>query len=637
MAEVLLYGIIGDAYDKLDASTVTTTIRASTGPLSVRINSPGGFVMEGLAIIAALRSYQGKVTVHIDGLAASMASAIAMVGDEVIMAESSLMMIHRPWDSSIGHADQLRADADKLEKIEAQLVSIYCKRTGIPEGDLKAMMAQETWFSAEEALAAGFATSIEAPLKIAARARASGFGFRHVPDFLKQQEASMPEQNDTTGAVALERTRISSIMALGTKHRIPETLTQDLVTRGINLEQASAAILDHLAAEGDRAGIGHTHGSGAGCHHTTLDNPAIYGEAIRDALVAKISGRAATGPASDFQAMSVTDMARDWLARGGVRDVNRIAADRVVSMAMQSRPQGSWGASGSFGGMHTTSDFPDLIGGAAEKYLIDRYVLQQSPLKQLARQASRSNFLTQYGVLIDGGLGPLDTVNEAGEFKNRTLNTRKEGYALRTYGNMLAVSRQMLVNDSLNALADVLNIMAGDAAETEAIVLAAIINNYVMSDGKPLFHASHGNLAPVGAVPSIATLDAGRLAMRSQRTASGGLIDAKPKFLLVPVALETLAETLVSSSIAPAAVDMVNPFSNRLTPIADPRLTSTSWYLFADPTMNPALEYAYLNGQAAPSIDSQDGWRVDGVEWRVRHDFGAGALDARLAWKNPGA
>ncbi|MFV3577855.1 Clp protease ClpP, partial [Mycobacterium tuberculosis] len=89
-----------------------------------------------------------------------MASAIAMVGDETIMAESGLMMVHKPWDSSIGNADDLRRDAAKLDRIEAQLIGIYAKRTGLPEGDLAQMLAAETWMTPDEALAKRFVTSI---------------------------------------------------------------------------------------------------------------------------------------------------------------------------------------------------------------------------------------------------------------------------------------------------------------------------------------------------------------------------------------------------------------------------------------------------------------------------------------------
>ncbi len=637
MAEIILYGIIGDPFDKLDAKRIAPLIRAASGPLTLRINSPGGYVMEGLAIIAAIRDYRGKVTAYVDGLAASMASTIAAACDEVVMAEASMLMIHNPWDCACGDAPELRAAADQLDRIRDQLVGIYAKRAGLDAPALVAMLDAETWMTADQAVELGFADRIAPDLKIAAMANVTAFGFRNPPEQLKETTVTVPS-NDTAQAVTLERTRISTIMALGTKHRLPNTLTQDLIDRGIPLADARASILDHLAAEGDRQGIGH--GAGSGAHNsTTLDNPATYGAAVRDALVAKISGRAAEGAAAEFQGMAPVDIARDYLSRNGVRDVMRMSPDRVLNTAMTSRSHaGSWGMGSNIGGMHTTSDFPDLVGGAAEKYLIDRYIILQSPLKKLGRQSTRANFLMQYGVQMDGGLGALDTVDEAGEFKNRSLSTRKEGYALKTYGNLFSVSRQMLVNDSLGALGEILNIMAQDAADTEALVLAAIINNYVMLDGKAWFHAEHKNLAPAGSLLSIDSLDQGRMAMRSQKTASGGLIDAKPKYLVVPVALETKAEVLVASTIAPTSTADVNVFAGKLEVIADPRLTNpTAWFLFADPNFSPALEYAYLNGQATPFTDSQDGWRVDGTEYKVRHDFGAGALDSRLAWKNPGA
>lgn len=633
MAEILLYGVVGDTFDKLDAATVTAAIRASSGPLAVRINSPGGYVMEGLAIIQALREYPAKVTIHIDGLAASMASAIAMVGAETIMAESALMMVHKPWDSSIGNADDLRRDAAKLDRIEQQLIGIYAKRTGLPEGELAGMLAAETWMTPAEALEKGFVTSVAAPLKIAAMADVSACGFRHVPDSLKQQD---PDMTDTATAVAAERTRISTIMALCDKHRLPSDFSRALIDGGRTLDQARETILDQLAAQGDALNIGHNSPTG----HVTLDNPATYGDAIKGALVAKISGRSATGPATEFQGMSVVDMARDFLARSGERDVLRMNPDRVINLAMQPRASGrGWGMGANIGAPHTTSDFPDLVGGAAETYLIDRYRLQQSPLKLLARRRDRANFLMQYGVQV-GGFGALDQVNEAGEFKNRTIDTRKEGYKLDTFGNMFTVSRQMLVNDHLGALADVLTIMAGGAAETEATILASLVNsNIKLGDGKAWFHADHGNLASPGVTISVDAFDAGRLAMRSQKDVSGGgLIDANPKFLLVPVSLQTKAETLVASTIAPTTTNDVNPFAGKLTPIADPRLTSsTAWYLFADPDFSPALQYSYLDGRDAPFTDSQEGWRVDGTEYKVRHDFGAGVMDHRMAWKNPGA
>lgn len=630
MDELLLYGVIGDPFDKLDAATLVPRIRASTGTLSIRINSPGGFVLDGLATVEAIRNYRGKVTAYVDGLAASMASVIAMVCDEVVMAESSLMMIHRPWDASIGHADDLRKDAAKLDKIEAQLVGIYAKRTGIAETDLSVMLAAETWLTAQEAVDQGFANSISESLKLAAMADVSACGFRHPPAQLKDTTMT-----DTATAVADERARIATIMTLCDKHRLPGDFSRALIEKGTALPQARELILDRLATESDALNIGHSFGG-----HTTLDNPETYGDALRDAMVAKISGKAAEGPAAEFRGMSVVDMARDFLGRKGQRDVHRISPDRVINMVMEPRAQArGWGMQ-AFGGPLTTSDFPDLVGGAAEKYLIARYKLQESQLKKLARSTSRDDFLVHYGVQM-GNFGALDTVNEAGEFKNKPLTSRKEGYRIATSGNIVTVSRQLLVNDGLGGLADVLNVMAGGAAEREAMELAALINSNapMSSDNVAWFHASHGNLAASGAAISIAAFDIGRLSMRSQKDPGSGVpIDANPRFLVVPVGLQTGAEVLTATTIAPTTTADYNPFAGKLEVIADPRLTNPlSWYLFADPAFSPALEYAYLNGQATPFLDSQEGWRVDGTEYKVRHDFGAGVLDYRMAYKNPGA
>jgi ATP-dependent protease ClpP protease subunit len=635
MAEILLYGIIGDSYDKLDAKTVCAAVREAKGPLSVRINSPGGFVMEGLAIIAALRDYRSKVTIYIDGLAASMASAIACVGAETIMAESALWMMHKPWDSTVGNADEMRRDAANLDRVEQQLIGIYAKRSGLAEGEIAAMLAAETWLTPEDALAQGFVTSIAAPLQIAAMADVSAYGFRHVPDQLKDR--TMPPETPSdpnASAVTLERTRISTIIALGTQHRLPATLTQDLISRGVPLDQARASMLDHLAAEGDRQNIGHTHGSHQQNGGETLDNPTFRAKAMGDAVAAKLMNKPAEGAATEYRAISLVDMARDHLSRSGVRDAFRLAPDRIASMALSPNPFTAQSAVIT----HTTSDFPQIMQAGIDAALIERYKAQESPLKQLTSPRDVPDFKDHYGIQMSG-FGSLDHVNEAGEYKNGTLNERGERYKVDTYGKIINFSRQMLVNDSLGALSDIVAVMARAAAELEAQILAATINsNIKLSDNKAWFHADHGNLAGSGAALSVAALDAARLAMRSQKDMDGvSFIDAAPKFLLVPVGLQTTAETLVAATQAPGATE-VNPFAGKLTPVADPRLTSpTAWYLFADPNFSPAFVSVYLSGQRVPYTDSRDGWRVDGIEYKVRHDFGAGVLDAKMAYKNPGA
>lgn len=128
--------------------------------LTVRINSYGGEVAEGLAIYNLLKSYEGEVTTICDGFACSAASVVFMAGTKRIMPRSSLLMIHNAWTCALGNAEDLRKAADDLEKITQPSVDIYTSVSNLDADEIKAMMDAETWIDADEALGYGFATEI---------------------------------------------------------------------------------------------------------------------------------------------------------------------------------------------------------------------------------------------------------------------------------------------------------------------------------------------------------------------------------------------------------------------------------------------------------------------------------------------
>jgi ATP-dependent Clp endopeptidase proteolytic subunit ClpP len=173
-AEILLFGEIG--MWGITAKDFTNELK-ELGPRDryiVRINSPGGDVFEGAAIYNALRRLKGDVEVHVDGLAASMASVIAMAGDKIVMGEASMMMIHNPWSFAIGEAEDMRKQADVLDKVKASILKAYTKRSGKSEEDVSALMDAETWLTAEEAVAEGFADEVDGDLlEIEEEARAA--------------------------------------------------------------------------------------------------------------------------------------------------------------------------------------------------------------------------------------------------------------------------------------------------------------------------------------------------------------------------------------------------------------------------------------------------------------------------------
>ena len=171
--------------------------------IHLRINSPGGSVVEGTAIYNALRRHKGGLTVHIDALAASMASVIAMAGAPVYIADNALLMIHNPWTVSAGDSDQLRREAALLDKLKDSLRNAYVRKTGMEADRIAQMMDEETWLDAVEAVALGFADAIEEGVAAAAtatpaqlRARFDKFasGMTQQPE---TQEPTAPEVLDT--------------------------------------------------------------------------------------------------------------------------------------------------------------------------------------------------------------------------------------------------------------------------------------------------------------------------------------------------------------------------------------------------------------------------------------------------------
>lgn len=184
--DIDIYDVVGDPWgDAPSAKDVLDLLskNKNASAINLRINSAGGEVFAGLAMYNLLAEHKAKKTVYVDGLAASIASVVAMAGDEIVMADSAMMMIHNPWSFAIGDAADMRKTADFLDKVGSQLVGIYAARTGKNPDDIAKAMQDETWMTAAEAKAAGYATKVAPSKKAAARAGQSFdlSGFRHVP------------------------------------------------------------------------------------------------------------------------------------------------------------------------------------------------------------------------------------------------------------------------------------------------------------------------------------------------------------------------------------------------------------------------------------------------------------------------
>lgn len=196
-AEVFIYGDIGGWWDGVQAEEFAKEIATlDVKTLNVRLNSPGGLVFDGVAIYNALARHSAKVVVSVEGIAASIASVIAMAGDEIQIAEGSRFMIHDPWTFAMGNAADLRAEADVLEGLKSDLIDIYTARTEQSRDDLSSWMTDETWLSARESVEKGFAdtmTPAKKKEKKEAHARSAMLRFfRNLPQDLAGVERDVP-------------------------------------------------------------------------------------------------------------------------------------------------------------------------------------------------------------------------------------------------------------------------------------------------------------------------------------------------------------------------------------------------------------------------------------------------------------
>lgn len=345
----------------------------------------------------------------------------------------------------------------------------------------------------------------------------------------------------------------------------------------------------------------------------TIDHtdPAVIAERAGEALHARLHpGHQLSEPARQFAHMSIPDIARDCLRRAGV-SVSGAAIDTIITRAL-----------------HATSDYPLILADAVGRELRRTYQAAPSGVMQVARQSTARDFRPKRAITL--GEGPdLEAVNEGGEFKHGTIDESQETYQLATFGKIFGIARQAQVNDDLGAFSQVPAKLGANARAFEAKQLAAKIDaNPIMSDGVAVFDASdHGNQVAAGANLE-ADLTGSRLAMRKQTGLSGELIDVVPRYVLAPPDLETALEKALST-IQATTTDDANPFS-ALSLIIEPRLASaTRWYVVADPAMIDGLEYAYLEGAPGPQIETRVGFEVDGIQMKVRLDFGCGWIDHR--------
>lgn len=628
-----------------DAARIVSEL-AAPGPVEVRINSPGGSVAEGLAIFNALRPR--KPVVYVDGIAASIASLIAMAGARIVMAENSLLMVHWPWTVAEGNASAMRKTAEMLDQFGNAMLGAY-SRTGLDVQTLTAMLDAETWLDTAEALRLGFADETTTALPIAARFDLSKF--RHAP-----KEYTMTNPNPISAAMAPPAAPPAA-PSTPTEQNVPglppvsaATATaiqelNELVAAALEMNTSDPQAIRNASIAALRnpspmAGIaqfratwmanaGRSTESLAGSgqeRHATAGNDFCAAASDALAIRAGVSIAKPHAGAADLRNSSIADIARACLSRAGKSHAHFSRAE-LIRAASQ-----------------TTSDFPSLLANSLGKMLRAGFESEPASHRAWVRTSNVPDFKPQSRVVL-GSMPGLDIVPEGGEYlQGAFADDRSVPFSLDTYGKIFALSRQALINDDLGAFQTILKGAGQAASRAEADLVYGLLlessgAGQTMQDSIRLFDSAHKNVAASATALDADALSSARILLRRQVAVGGGVLNLQPRFLLVSPEDEQAAEVLLAASAQRLSQGtdqtLAAPWLANLTLVTESRLAGDAFYLLAASEQVDHFELAYLEGQSGPTVEERDEFNVDAHGYKVRHDFGGRFLDWRGIVKVP--
>lgn len=411
----------------------------------------------------------------------------------------------------------------------------------------------------------------------------------------------------------LERARVAGITEAVRKAGLEQALADQLVREGVTVDAARSRVLDQLATRSAEIDGGKPTSSRHAVQVTEAQR-----DGARSAMVSALLHRANPGQfqltdqGRGYRGMTLLEIARECLEVRGQssRGLGRL---EVAQRAMQ-----------------TTSDFPAIVADVANKSLLKAYEEAPRTWAPIVRERDAADF-KPLNVAKLSAAPSLDEVGEHGEFTHGSLIDAKETYRVATYGKIVALTRQAIVNDDLGAFTRVPSLFAAAAARKQSDVIWALItSNPTLADGNALFSAAHGNDG-VQILTDETDIQELVAKLRLQTGLKGELLNLSPAFLIVPTALELKALRL-TTLLAPNTQGGVNPYASMLKPVVEPRLDSSSavrWYMSTPTSQADIVELAYLDGQRTPVIETQQGFDVDGIKIRCRYDFGAGIVDHR--------
>lgn len=437
-------------------------------------------------------------------------------------------------------------------------------------------------------------------------------------------------------AAELAQRAAADITEMCATHGVPQ-LAAGLIRSGSTLDAARAAVLSEIAVR-DAAQGGHVNVRSV---QTQRDETETHLRGIEEAINHRLGTRSQlTDNGRQYRGLSLLEMGRDYLQSRGV-DTRGMDRMRVATEMLQHRSAG----------MHTTSDFSSLMANVANKRLRMAYTENPGTYQIWARRAPNAPDFKNIQVTALSGAPELLRTNEHGEFTYGTMRDGAETYSVVTFGRIVSLTRQAIVNDDLRGFDRLVSAFGTSARRLENRTVYSILTaNAAMGDAVALFSAVSGARTQsnvqtgAGSALQLSSLATARTQMRVMKGPNAEELNVTPAFLIAPAALEQTAYQLTSANYVPATTGAINEFRSggrtALEPIIEPLLDATSatqWYLAANSSQIDTVEYCYLDGADGPVIESDVGFEVDGVSYKCRLDFGAKAIDFRGLHRAAGA
>lgn len=701
-AEISIYSDIGMWGITADQFKKDLEALGNVSEITLRINSYGGEVFDGNAIYNLLLEHPASKTVIIDGIAASMASVIAMVADpgKLKMPQNAFMMIHRASMGAIGNSKDFTRYAKLLDEIEVNAINAYKRHAkDLNDDEIMELIDKETWMNAQDAKTYGFIDEIVEEADANEPATNTG---RSLPMNIKQvflKQTGLSRKPINKGVVMLkckhcgkdiaeglqfcghcgkavneapvdpakaahdrevaeaktaaemegrkaEQKRITEITSRCDKHNLPLEFKASLINQNIPVDEAIVKILDKIGELAPATPDLRVQKDDADKFRASAKNSIIValGSEKDKEVVADV--RKNPGP-RDLHSLTRACLVRE--GRLSRDQIDRLSANDLAGHAIRMAGMGS-------------SDLPAILADTMNKEFLGGFEEAPSTFQEVCAETENPNFMTKTMSKLSG-FSDIEEIPEGMNFKQGKFSDKKETIALSTFGKMLTLTRQLIINNDTSAISLFPRAMSTAMKRKmnidfyDLLTYNTLVGPVTTEDGVAVFnYSSHNNLKSSSGVPSVSSIGVADQMLMEQKLplatpdSTQTYLQLAGTILLTGTANMMTVRQLLGSQNDPAATDgklVYNPYYNAVRPVFDSylqaKLTAASktyaWYWFAGPAQYRNWLVAYLSGNRTPTLRSEPS-RVGealGISYDIFFDYAFGIEDYRGVIHNDGA